>query len=75
MIDESDGYISLRRASKLCGISSGTLRVHANKGMLRHVRIGGDLRTTRRWLHEYLSTRDETRQQVAPLPADDQAPQ
>jgi hypothetical protein len=70
-----DDYMSLRRASKLCGISSATLRAQANKGTLRTKRVGNDLCTTWRWLYEYLESRDATRKQSAPLPPDYQAPE
>jgi hypothetical protein len=75
MINESDGYISLSRASELSGLSAETLRVHAIRGRLCTIRIGRDHLTTQRWLHEYLESRDDTRQQVMPLPADYQAPE
>jgi hypothetical protein len=70
MIDESDGYISLSRAAELSGLGAETLRVHAIRGRLCTIRSGRDLLTTRRWLHEYLMTRDETREQAAALPPD-----
>jgi hypothetical protein len=70
-----DEYITLRRASRLCGISSATLRVQANKGTLRAVRVGGGLLTTWRWLYEYLESRDAASRPTNPLPADYQAPE
>jgi hypothetical protein len=75
-LEAPDTYITLRRASQLSGVSSGTLRVQANKGKLHTVRLGHDLLTTRRWLHAYLmeaSERDRGRR--LPLPADYQAPE
>jgi hypothetical protein len=80
MLEPVDQYITLERAAQLSGLSVWTLRNQARSrrsqpARLQAVKLGHDLLTTRRWLHEYLTTRDETRQQAAPLPADYQAPE
>jgi hypothetical protein len=79
-LEPPDTYITLARAAQLSGLSAGTLRVLANprKGRrprLQTVRPGHDRLTTRRWLHEYLDSREESFKQAAPLPADYQAPE
>ena len=78
-LEQPDQYISLARAAALCGLSAGTLRVLANpRGdsppRLRTVRLGHDRLTTRRWLHDYLTGRNETNTHAAPLPPGYQAP-
>ena len=74
-LEGPDEYIALARAGQLAGVAPGTLRNQALAGKLRTVKLAHDLLTTRRWLHEYLESRDDSRgAKPAPLPADYQAP-
>lgn len=62
-LEAPDEYITLRRAAELCGVAFHTLRVQANRNHLRTAapKYARDRFTTRRWLHEYLTTRDSSR--------------
>jgi hypothetical protein len=67
-------YITMQRACEISGISRVTLgnQARARRGnppRLRTVKLGHTLVTTRVWLHEYLTSREETNKQAAPLPA------
>ena len=68
MLEAPDTPISLTRAAALAGLSVNTVRHQAAKKRLRVERLGREQYTTRRWLHEYLTGRDETFGQDAPLP-------
>ncbi len=75
-LEPPDQWISLERAAHIAGLSPKTLRHQAAAGKLQTVQPARDLFTTRRWLHEYLTSRDGSRgAQPAPLPADYQAPE
>jgi hypothetical protein len=79
-LEAPDTYISLSRAAQLSGLSAGTLRVlsHSRNGKdpkLQTVRLGHDRLTTRRWLHHYLSARDERFRQTTLLPPEYVAPE
>jgi hypothetical protein len=69
ILEPSTQYISIARAAELAGLSAGTLSVQARRGTFRTVKLACDLVTTRQWLHEYLTNRDDRRGgQPAPLP-------
>jgi len=70
-----DQYLSIARASELAGLSPHTLRAQVRARRLRAEKLGHDLVTTRRWLHEYLTGRDETNTHAAPLPEGYVAPE
>lgn len=70
-----DDYISLPRAAQIAGLSVNTIRAQVRNNKLKVVQFGTERLTTRKWLHEYLTSRDERRQQSAPLPEDYQAPE
>lgn len=75
-LEAPDQWISLARAAVLAGLSPKTLRHQAVAGKLKTVQPARDLLTTRRWLHEYLLSRDDSRgAQPAPLPAGYVAPE
>ena len=59
VLEGADEHITLKRASDLSGLSTETLRVQANAGKLRTVKLGRDHLTTRRWLHHYLTEASE----------------
>jgi hypothetical protein len=69
-LEAPDACISLTRAAQLSGRKEETLRVRAMRGRLRTIKRGRDHLTTRRWLHEYLMSRDDTNTHGPPLPAD-----
>ena len=75
-----DELFSLSHAAALAGLSLATVRgaAAAQRGhaaRLHTVKIAHDRLTTHRWLQEYLESRDDTRLQVASLPAEYQAPE
>jgi hypothetical protein len=74
-LEGPDEYITLKRAGALAGMTDANLRMAANAGRLRTVRFGRTHVTTRRWLHAFLITRDDTRRRVTPLPANYVAPE
>jgi hypothetical protein len=69
-LEPPDERISIARAAALAGVSAHTLRTQARRGKLRTGRLGHDLFTTRRWLHEYLMAREQGRGHRKPLPPD-----
>jgi len=70
-LEDPDEYITLKRAARLSGLSTETLRVQANAGKLTTVKLGRDHLTNRRWLHQYLQAADAAQGgQRKPLPAD-----
>jgi hypothetical protein len=73
-----DELLSLSQAAALAGLAPGTLRKAAvarvgRPARLRTVKIAHDRLTTRRWLQEYLMSRDETTTYAARLSAAYQA--
>ena len=66
-LESPEVYITLKRAAALSGLSPNTLLIQARDGKLKTVQPARDRFTTRRWLHEYLQSRD-TRGHAAPLP-------
>jgi hypothetical protein len=70
-----DQFISIARAAQLSDVSPHTLRNQARAGKLRTQKLGHDLVTNRRWLHEYLVSRNAQRGRTKALPADYQAPE
>ena len=67
-LEGPDDPLSLARAAELSGLGRARVRQLARRGRLQVRRSGQELTTTRRWLHDYLMSRDKTRRQAAPLP-------
>jgi hypothetical protein len=74
-LEPVDQFISIARAAQLADVSPHTLRNQARAGKLRTQKLGHDLVTSRRWLHEYLMSRDTQRGRTKPLPVDYRAPE
>ena len=75
-LEAPDQYISIARAAQLAGLSPVTLRIQVQRGKLHTVKLARDLLTTRRWLHDYLVNRDDSRgAQPLPLPPEYVAPE
>lgn len=56
-----DCHITLEEAALISGLTVSTIRTYANNGRLRTVRMGRRLSmTTRRWLDDYLNSRNRT---------------
>ena len=75
VLEAPDTPLTLTRAAELAGLSPSTLRVQANNYRrtngaigLQATRLGRDWVTTRRQLHEYLTSRDDNYTHAAPLP-------
>jgi hypothetical protein len=76
MIEPPDQFISIARAAEIAGLSPKTLRHQAVAGKLQTVKLAHDLLTTRRFLHSYLTQRDDSRGATPlPLPEGYQAPE
>jgi hypothetical protein len=73
-LEGPDELIPLRRATEIAGLAEPSLRGHALLGRLQTIRDGRRHLTTRRWLHEYLMSRNPTSGRK-PLPADYVAPE
>jgi hypothetical protein len=73
-LEGPDDLIPLRRATEIAGLAKASLAGHALLGRLRTIRDGHHRHlTTRRWLHEYLMSRDPLSGRK-PLPPDYVAP-
>jgi hypothetical protein len=68
-------YITLSRAGELSGIAAATLGNQARAGKLQTILLGHTRVTTRRWLHDYLTSRDQHQGPRKPLPEGYQAPE
>jgi hypothetical protein len=75
-LEPADQPITLARAAELAGLTTGTMRVIAANGKIEVLRYGHERLTTRRMLHRYLMSRDNSRgAKAAPLPPDYVAPE
>ena len=53
-----DELISLHEAAEYAGLSVESIRTYANHGRFKAKKIGNMWVTSRRWVDEYLSSRD-----------------
>ena len=68
-VEPPDRHSTRIRAAALAGVHRGTLRRQVYRKKLRAEKFVRDLVTTRRWLHEYLLSREGSRgARAAPLP-------
>lgn len=74
-LEGADQLITLARAAEIAGLVPASLRQRAIAGRLRTVRPARDSFTTRRWLHEYLTSRTGRPDRAAPLPPTYLAPE
>jgi hypothetical protein len=57
-LEDPDDLMPLPRAAEIAGLATTSLHGPAYEGRLRTLRDGRRYRTSRRWLHEYLMSRN-----------------
>ena len=65
MLKDTDNYISLSEATKICAYTQGYLSLRARQGKLKATKIGRNWATTREWLNDYITKVEKYNQTIA----------